>query len=288
MSPGPEHPPVPPDRGRPLHRIRLDGPELRVVRGELVLGPGNSRHLREVLRLRPGDLVRGLAGGGLDYLLRVERLRPGQLVCTVAGTVEVRAEPDLAVTVCQALTRPERFEYTLQKCTEIGAAAFVPVVTRRSIVRRPERGSAPRLGRWQRIVEEAALQSGRGTVPPVSEPVELEALLSPAGPVPGLAGGPSCPRGPYGLRLVAYEEESRPLGPLLRQAAASGDGPVPPTAAMVIGPEGGLEAAEVAKLAAAGFVPVSLGPRVLRAETAGPVMLTMLLYELGDLGGPRR
>jgi 16S rRNA (uracil1498-N3)-methyltransferase len=88
------------------------------------------------------------------------------------------------------------------------------------------------------------------------------------------------------LLLLAYEKETRALGPVLREAldCAGGAGP-PRTAAILIGPEGGLEASEAARMAEAGFLPVSLGPRVLRAETAGPVLLTMLLYELGDLGG---
>jgi len=271
-----------------LHRVMLTGSELDVIRGRVRLNPANSHHVREVLRLRAGEGLRGLvtsdlAVGGTahDLVLKVETSRPGEVVCLVVEQVDLGTDPPLDVTICQCLTRPERFEYTLQKCTEIGAAEFRPVISRRSVVRRAARESRSRTARWRRIVEEAALQAGRGRIPDVHEPVDLDAL-------------PAAVKEPRpDVLLVAYEEETRPLGQVLlaaaaRDPAAGASRARPSSAAILIGPEGGLDPQEVELLTSFGFVPVSLGPRILRAETAGPVLLSLLLYELGDMGGPPR
>lgn len=257
------------------HRIVL-GPE-EVRSNHVLLSRDNTHHVREVLRLRHGGAVRGLvpatgepSGEGYDLVLRIEEMRSGRLACSIEGRVELGSEPALAVTVCQGLTRSERFEYAVQKCTEIGAWGFRPVITARSIIRLDASRCNQRLGRWRRIAEEAALQSGRARIPEVSDIVRLGELCDLARVSPAQ------------LMLVAYEEETTPLREVLRRATADAR---PQTAAVVVGPEGGLERGEVEQLAAAGFIPVSLGPRILRTETAGPVILSLLLYELADLGG---
>jgi len=189
-------------------------------------------------------------------------------------------------------------EYVLQKGTELGAAEFWPVITDRTVVRPDSGRAAGRLTRWRRIVEEAALQSGRSDVPVVHDVRPLAVLLE------------AMREQPRDLLLVAYEEETRPLKDLLREIDArresQGEGAAeaaeveaareaearggpathPKTAAVVIGPEGGLSTGEISAMRAAGFVPVSLGPRILRTETAAAAALAMLLYEFGDLGGP--
>ena len=263
-----------PDPGQ-LHRIVLTPNE---VRGDdVLLSAANTHHVREVLRLRHRAFVRGLVAESgpsarYDLLLRLEDNWEGRLHCLVVGRVELPPDPRLAITVGQGLTRGERFEYTLQKCTEIGAAEIVPLLTERTVVRPESVERTQRLARWQRIVEEAALQSGRGSIPAIGDPVKLT----------DFAG--QCAGVPADLRLVAYESERGALHTVL--ASMRRQGIVPLAAQIVIGPEGGLASREVDCLVEAGFTPVSLGPRILRTETAGPLLTALLLYEFADLGGP--
>jgi len=253
-----------------LHRIRLGHEEL--IGRHVVLSPANTHHVRQVLRLRPGARLRGLTPNGPDLVLRVHGGGiDGRLRCSVEGEIAPLTEPPLRVSICQGLTRAERFESVVQKCSELGAWDFHPVLTARSVVRPDAAHAALRVERWRRIAEEAALQCGRTHVPAV-HPVTTLA---------GLAG--TMRDGPRDLMLVPYEGETAPLRDLLKATAT---GPRPLTAAVVTGPEGGFEAREIELLRQAGFSPVSLGPRILRTETAGPLALSLLLYELGDVGGP--
>lgn len=257
------------------HRIVLAPGEIRGE--EAVLSHANTHHAREVLRLRHGELLRGLVpaagqSGGYDLILHVADLWEGRLHCHVVGRIELPPEPRLAVTLWQGLTRGERFEQTLQKCTEIGTAEFVPLMTERTVLRLEGRQLDMRAQRWARIVEEAALQSGRSRIPSISVPVRIAE-------VPELVA-----TAPAHLSLVAYERERRPLRAVLADYIAQGQDP-PLTARIAVGPEGGLAETEVDLLVKAGFTPVSLGPRTLRTETAGPVLSALLLYEFADLGG---
>jgi 16S rRNA (uracil1498-N3)-methyltransferase len=158
--------------------------------------PDTARQMALVLRLQPGERVIALDGLGMEY--EVELLQVGR--AGVQGRVmdrrPARGEPAARITLYLALTQREKFEWMLQKCTEIGAAAFVPVITSRSLVQ--ERGdAAKKLERWGRIVREAAEQSQRGIVPEVRAPVKFEAALR-----EGLA---------YHLRLIPWEGEQPPV-----------------------------------------------------------------------------
>jgi 16S rRNA (uracil1498-N3)-methyltransferase len=224
--------------------------------------PDTARQMALVLRLQPGERVIALDGLGMEY--EVELLQVGR--AGVQGRVmdrrPARGEPAARITLYLALTQREKFEWMLQKCTEIGAAAFVPVITSRSLVQ--ERGdAAKKLERWGRIVREAAEQSQRGIVPEVRAPVKFEAALR-----EGLA---------YHLRLIPWEGEQSTS---LRQAVAGLQNISSPTLAVFIGPEGGFSSEEIEAARMAEFQPVTLGRRILRMETAAVVAAALILYEL--------
>ena len=181
-----------------------------------------------------------------------------------------RQEPGLSLTLYQALVPRERFETVLQKGTEIGISRFVPVWCERSIVPGGDKIDDNRMERWRRIVTEAAEQCERGIVPEVAAPLRFgDALASAAqeGPV-----------------LVAWErEEHRTIQSGLGTALGErGEGRL--SLGLFVGPEGGFSEAEIGLAQGAGPVQtVSLGPRILRTETAGPILAALALYQAGDL-----
>jgi 16S rRNA (uracil1498-N3)-methyltransferase len=167
-------------------------------------------------------------------------------------------EPNRRITLGQALLKADRFEWVLQKGTELGVAAFEPLVTRRTVATGGNEADSPRMERWRRIVAEAAEQSGRCVVPCVAAPSPLAAVLA----------------RPEATVLLWEGERSRPFGAALERAAALGDG----TVRLLIGPEGGFDPQEAAAAEAAGAFTATLGPRILRSETAAlaAVALTSL------------
>jgi 16S rRNA (uracil1498-N3)-methyltransferase len=222
---------------------------------EVAFSAPQLHQIRDVLRLRAGDQVRIFDGAVFEDRL-VELVEPGR--GRVVGLAAQPPEPRTRLFVYPALLQRDKFETILQKLTEIGAAAIGPLVTERSLVR-----SAPderRLERWTAIVREAAEQCGRGSIPALLPTTSLVSALQ------------AC----AGTRIVAYERE-RSAG--LREALAGR----PACVDLFVGPEGGFSDEEAASARGAGAALVSLGPRVLRSETASPLAAALVLYELGDL-----
>jgi 16S rRNA (uracil1498-N3)-methyltransferase len=171
-------------------------------------------------------------------------------------------EAAFPIHLIQAVPKAEKMEWLLQKGTELGIREFSPVLTGRTVPALQGERSRTRLMRWRRIVEEAARQCQRPWLPIVHEARTLAEVLS------------SCREA---LRLVCWEEESRPLAALL-------SGQTPVDAAVCIGPEGGFEKNEIRQLEDADFQAVSLGPRILRTETAGLAVAAIFQYLYGDMG----
>jgi 16S rRNA (uracil1498-N3)-methyltransferase len=221
-----------------------------------------AHHLGTVLRLAVGAEVLLLDGEGRLCRCRLESL------CRRAGSARVleswrETEDVLPVRLLQGLPKWDKMDLVLQKGTELGLAAFTPVLVERSIpvAERWEK----RRQRWERIIREAAQQSRRVLLPRLTPVLPLADALA------------DCREE---LRLLLWEEESRPLAEVLPAAA-------PRDVAVLVGPEGGFSAAEVAVARRAGFLPVGLGPRILRSETAGLAMAAVLQYLYGDLGSGR-
>lgn len=230
----------------------LRGAEVRLADQAL------AHQIGRVLRLGPGERV--LLLDGLGSVCEVELTAIGR--DEVAGRVLERAgaggEPPVALTLYLALMRPERFELALQKSVELGARRIVPVQFARSLP--ADRADARKLERWRRIVREAAEQACRGILPELAAPARLEAACDEAAAAP--------------LALLLWEGEA----PHLREALRGR--PAPAAVAILSGPEGGITADELTASRARGIMPVSLGPRVLRAETAPLAAAAALMYEL--------
>jgi len=225
----------------------------------IVLSGEHAHRLARVLRLRPGDDLVLFDGSGSEFAARLESVRAAEVVARIESERPGLPEPRLRLTLYQSVVKGGRFEWVLEKGTELGVAAFVPLRVGRSVVQ--VREDSARAGRWRRVVIEAAEQCGRSVVPAVLAPQPLDGALN--------AGMPL---------LLPYEGE-RVTG--IREALARLRGQGVTSLGVVVGPEGGFEASEVERARAAGAIVVSLGPRVLRSETAGIVAAALALYELG-------
>lgn len=246
-----------------LHRFFV--PSSAIGDGVVTLPREASRQITKVLRLRPGDEIVVFDGSGAEWpATLLEGARSSAVIAELADERAPASESHVHLVLCQALIKADRFEFILQKATELGAGSFRPLVTARTVRERP---SPARVTRWGRIVREAAEQSGRVRVPTIEPPAHLEEMRD----------------GDAAATLLLWEGESR------RSFTEAADDLRPrlsehePALNLVCGPEGGFEQEEVDFLQSRGAIAAGLGPRLLRAETAAIAALTLALHELGEL-----
>lgn len=245
-----------------LHRFFADGP-LLADDGVLPLSAADAHHLRDVLRLAPGDEI-VLAGDGHAVKVRlsfVGDVIAGELMADIAVS-----EPPL-VTLVQGLAKGDKFDDVVRHATELGVRRFVPLAASRSVVRLDPAKAAARVERWQRIAAEAAKQSQQSAIPTVEPVTDVAGLMA-------LLGG--------ALVLVCWEDATDAYG--IAEAIQQHAPDLTTECAIVVGPEGGLTAAEVETLARAGAVTVTLGDAILRTETAGIVGSALAIHARGGLG----
>jgi len=221
--------------------------------------------LRNVLRLGPGDHVHLLDNSGWEHEVELTDVSSQRIEGRVVHKSLATGEPRTKITMYQALLKLNKFEWVLQKCTELGVVGFVPVITERCIMGSLEDISNTKTERWWRILMEAAEQSGRGRLPTLRPAVLFPAACDEAAK--------------SGLTLIPWEEEKERS---LRSVLQATERP-PFSINLLVGPEGGFTSDELAQAQRYGAKPVTLGPRILRAETAGLVAASAILYELGDL-----
>lgn len=232
-------------------------PPDQIAQTEVVLRDQDANHAARVLRLRPGDMVFALDGAGSLYQVRLtevdKRETRGAIVAKEAATGEL----PVPVTLVQGVPKGEKFDWILQKATELGVTRIVPVVTERTVVRLSGDRAQDKVRRWQAIAREAAEQCERAMVPVVEAPVDFASWLK-------------APLAEGVLRLACLER--RGGVPLMRALA----GPRPLGYEVVVGPEGGFGPAEADRLIASGARNVSLGTRILRTETASLMALAAI------------
>ncbi len=250
-----------------MHRFFVD-PALLSGRkpGAAVPLPSELAHqLLQVLRARPGEPLTLLDDSGTAWEAEVVALTSREATARLVARSEPNVEPRVPVRLYQALPKHRRFEWILQKATELGVSAIVPLITRNSDVRPAGHSADGKVERWQRIVTEAAEQSGRTRRPRVLPVADLEDALQP--PAAGV------------IALMPFEaERSRSLEEALRPWRQA----PPRELHLIIGPEGGFDDDEVTLARERGWDLVSLGPRVLRVETAALATLAIALYALGE------
>jgi len=248
------------------HRFFVD-PQA-VSADEVLLTGEQARQIYRVLRLRPPEQIIVLDNRGWQYHVTLASVSNERVLGQVTARERAANEPQARLTLYQSLLKKDNFEWILQKGTELGVAVFVPMVSQRSVVRQLA-VKENKWARWQRIVAEAAEQSGRGHLPLLRQPMAFDAAV---------ADSQS-----NDLALIPWEEEQEmALLQRVQQALTSRDNGVLQVA-LFIGPEGGYAAEEIASAKANGVLPVTLGPRILRAETAAIAATALLMGALGDL-----
>jgi 16S rRNA (uracil1498-N3)-methyltransferase len=246
-------------------RFFLDG-ELSDERPVLLpLSPDDDHHARRVLRVRAGEELDVVPPSGSVVRVRVEAVSDDGIAVKVLG--ESAPAPELQVTLFQGVAKGDKMDAIVRQAVEVGAAGVVPVVTAFSVVKMDAVKRGRRGERWRRIAHSAAEQSRRSRVPSVIDPVDLGEALE-------LLRG-------YDAVVVLWEEQQ---GRLLSSMSRELAGTTAERVALVVGPEGGLSAEEVATLREAGAVTASLGPSIMRTETAAVVALSLVVAAMQEAG----
>lgn len=238
-----------------IHRVHT--PQSLKPGLEVRIGEKQAHYLRRVLRVTVGQRLVLFNGDGHDYASEV--LRPGknEMVISVVSRLPAVSESGLKIIVVQCISRGERMDQTLQKCTELGAAGFQPLFSERVEVRLNAEKQQRRLQHWQAVVVAACEQSGRAVVPRVENPLKFADWLTDSFP---------------GQTLVLVPGSDTPLARVTLSSEVR----------LVAGPEGGFSDVELELMEARGMQAVSLGPRVLRTETAAPAAVAVLQSLAGD------
>ncbi len=240
-------------------------PEDDISDGKIKIKSGDAAHISKVLRLGEGSSVTVCDGRGFDYAAVIREIGGGEIICSVTEKRRSESEPPVAVTLYQGLPKASKMDVIIRKTTELGVSVVVPVAMSRCVTRVDDKKTeAKKLDRWRKIAKEAAQQSQRGIIP------EIRPIMTFDEAVQAMRESD--------LSFAPYEcEDTRALKSALTSAGKHG------TVSFIIGPEGGFDLEEIEKLRTADIPTVTLGPRILRTETAGEAVLAMIMYEIGDV-----
>ena len=225
-----------------------------------VIEGADARHIAGALRMTPGESLTLCDGRGTDYTCTICTVERERVTLSVEAAAPTTAEPSLAVTLYMGLPKGDKMELIIQKAVELGVTAIVPVAPGRSIVRLDQKDAAKKQTRWQKIAVEAAGQRGRGIIPTVEIPMAWKQALE---------------RLAQENTLLCYEGGGAPIGQLVTPADRA--------VSLVVGPEGGFDPAEVEAVTAAGGRIATLGPRILRCETAPIAAIAVLMERSGNM-----
>jgi 16S rRNA (uracil1498-N3)-methyltransferase len=239
-------------------------PTPQIEKGMLRVEGNEVKHIRRVLRLKAGDEIIVFDSLGKEYEGTIIEETTSSVVIKIQNIFLSKRDSPLDVTLAQSLLKGEKMDYLIQKATELGVKEIIPFFSSRSVPLLEKSGRLKRHHRWGRIAIEASKQCGRGVVPKIEPLQDYSEMLQIASP------GSLC--------LILWEREGGQLKEVLERSKEK------TRIFFIIGPEGGFSQEEVEEAKRAGFIPVTLGRRILRAETASLCLLSILQYEQGDIG----
>jgi 16S rRNA (uracil1498-N3)-methyltransferase len=239
-------------------------PTPQIEKGMLRIEGNEVKHIRRVLRLKAGDEIIVFDSLGKEYEGTIIEETTSSVVIKIQNIFLSKRDSPLDVTLAQSLLKGEKMDYLIQKATELGVKEIIPFFSFRSVPLLEKSGRLKRHHRWGRIAIEASKQCGRGVVPKIEPLQDYSEMLQLASP--------------GSLRLILWEREGGQLKEVLERSKEK------TRIFFIIGPEGGFSQEEVEEAKRAGFIPVTLGGRILRAETTSLCLLSILQYEQGDIG----
>lgn len=236
----------------------------QIKNNEIYLIGNDVKHIANVLRKQIGCIINICNMETSDnFLCEIEEINKDSIKCKIIEIIKSEAESNVDITIFQGIPKAEKMELIIQKCTELGAKHFIPVQMERCVVKLDDRAERKKLERWQKIAETAAKQSGRDIIPTVENSINLAKLCNLIQK--------------YDIVLLAYEnEEQNKLKDELKNIKNKKDLKI----GIIIGPEGGIEKQEIEKLQLAGAKVITLGKRILRTETVGISITSIIMYEL--------
>jgi 16S rRNA (uracil1498-N3)-methyltransferase len=235
----------------------------KITDRKIVIDTQDVKHVTRVLRLKCGDRIEVCNSEGMDYDAEIAEITSDTVVCNICGAHKSDTEPNIEVTLFQAIPKAAKMDYIIQKTTELGISRIVPCVTARCVSKTDGR-EEKKLARWRKIAEEAGKQSGRGRIPEIYDIMSFDKAADML---------MKCD-----IAFAPYECEQ--TGSLKTVLTSKVD---VKTVGFMVGPEGGYDISEVAAFQKKNIPTVTLGPRILRTETAGEAVLAMVMYEIGDI-----
>ena len=230
---------------------------------EVFISGGDVNHIKNVLRLEVGDWIVACDGNGTDYVSRIQSICSDEVVASIEKVQPTGTELPVKITLFQGMPKKDKLELIMQKAVELGACEIVPVMTKRTVVKLSEEKKInKRLERWQSIAYAAAKQCDRGIIPTVHKPVSYEEALA-------MADQLDYNVIPYELQ-TGMEEARKIVDQACKQRSLG----------IFIGPEGGFEPEEVERAMTRNIHPMTLGKRILRTETAGMALLSILMFQM--------
>ena len=246
-----------------MFQFFVDKTQVNEDAGLVFITGADVNHICHVLRMRVGEqfyVTDGESGG--KYLCALKAASEDQVTCDILRNIEESSELPCEITLYQGLPKADKMELIIQKAVELGVHRIVPVSTKRSIVKLDDKKAGAKISRWQGIAEAAAKQSKRDVIPQIGDVMTLKAALAEAAD--------------FEVSMMPYENaEGMAFTRKLLDEIRPGQ-----RIAIFIGPEGGFDESEVEAALSQGTQPVTLGRRILRTETAGLAMLSMLVYVL--------
>jgi 16S rRNA (uracil1498-N3)-methyltransferase len=250
--------------------IRIFLPPEQLSPEQIIITGDQARYLTSVLRVKPGESLTIFDGLGFKYSCRIIKCHKKEVVAKRIKKERYSAESSISITLAQGIAKGGRMDLIIQKSTELGVKKIIPLITERSQVRHTHK-----LDRWKKIALSASQQSGRDKIPEIEEPVDIRSFFSRQFPFveKGDKGGF------YNSGIIFSEEnKERNLKGVLRAFNNSQQ------LTILVGPEGGFSKEEVTAAVENGFIEASLGPRILRTETAPITAISIIQYEIGDVG----
>ncbi|WP_318709099.1 16S rRNA (uracil(1498)-N(3))-methyltransferase [Candidatus Acetatifactor stercoripullorum] len=245
-----------------MYQFFVEPGQIDVENRRVVIEGGDVNHIKNVLRMKVGEEIAVNNGqDGREYRCGIVSLHEDRIICQLRFIKEDSVELPVKVYLFQGLPKGDKMELVIQKAVELGGHAVIPVAAKRCVVRLDEKKARAKVLRWQGIAQAAAKQSRRGIIPAVSEVMSFEGAVKLASSMD--------------VKLIPYElaqdmDKTRQLIESLKPGQS---------AAVFIGPEGGFEEQEVELAKEAGIVPVTLGKRILRTETAGLAVMAWIMYQ---------